>query len=170
MTLAVGDLLYYSSLAVIPMPPFYSNPQLGLTIPIVSSAGTLGLPSVVVAGIPTGATVVRAKPILIYRIIDNLAATLNKLSGATVANTSQVIQIKKGAGSWVDCLTFLDDQLSMPALSREGGSPLVCGLDMSATVTGNDTYTFQWLLAGADAASLYLQGVHMILQIAYSLP
>ncbi len=146
---------------------FWSDPQLGVTIPAV--AGTLTLPGVVVAGLPAGAVVTRAKAILLYRVIDNLNVALNKLDGATVALTSQVVQINKGGGAWSDAITFLDDQLSIAGSTREGGSPLACAIDLAATVTGNDTYNFRWLLAKADLASLYLQGVHMLIQLSYSL-
>lgn len=146
---------------------YWSDTQLGLTIPAV--AGTLAMPSVVVSGLPVGATVISAKAILIYRILDNLNAGANKLDGATVAATSQVVQIKKGGGAWVDAITFLDDQFSIAGSTREGGAPVACAIDLSTTITGNDTYSFQWLLAKADLASLYMQGVHMLIQVAYTI-
>jgi hypothetical protein len=150
------------------MPPFWSDSQLGVTIP--AAAGTLVLPDVVVSGVPVGATIVKAKPIGIYRIVDNLNVALNKLNGATVAATSQVIQIAKGAGPWVDAINFIDDQFSIPGSSREGSRPIACSLDLSAVVTGNDTYHFRWLLARADLDSLYFQGFNMLIQLAFSLP
>jgi len=146
---------------------FWSDPYLGLTIP--ATPGTLTMPSVVVAGIPTGATITHVKCLVMCRVIDNLAAVANKLNGATVAATSQVIQVKLASGAWADAITFLDDQISMAALTREGGTVFVSSNNMSATVTGNGTVSFQWLLAAADSASIYLQGVHTIVQVTYSI-
>ncbi len=145
---------------------FWSNPQLGLTV--TTPAGTLTLPSVVIAGIPAGATIVHAKAFLVSRIVENLNVALNKLDGATVAATSQVIQIQKGAGARVDAITFLDDQFSIAGSTREGGPVVGCATDLAATITGNDTYSFQWLLAKADLASLYFQVVHMIIELDYT--
>ena len=151
------------------MVTFYSDPVLGLTLP--ASAGTLAIGTVAVAGLPAGVTVVHAKCFLVSRIIENLdTAATNYIDGATVANTSQVIQVKKGAGAYADCITFLAGQASMYASGREGGPVFVCANDMASTITGNDTYTFQWLLAKAHSASLYLQGVHCIIQLWYSVP
>jgi len=147
--------------------PFWSDPQLGVTVP--AAAGTLTLPAVVVAGLPTGAVVTHAKVIMTARVIDNLNVALNKLNGATVAATSQVIQVQKGAGAWVDAICFIDDQLSIAGSTREGGPVLVCSNTLATTITGNDTYSFRWLLARADLDSLYLQGVHMLIQLDYSI-
>jgi hypothetical protein len=146
---------------------FWSDPQLGVTVP--AAAGTLTLPAVVVAGLPTGAVVTHAKVLLTARVIENLNVALNKLNGATVAATSQVIQVQKGAGAWVDAICFIDDQLSIAGSTREGGPVLACSNTLATTITGNDTYSFRWLLARADLDSLYLQGVHMLIQLDYSI-
>lgn len=159
------DILEKTRLTLV---PFWSNPQLTVIIPAV--AGTLTLPSVTIAGLPAGAIITHAKVSLVYRILDNLNAGANKLDGATVAATSQVIQIQKGAGGWVDCITFIDDQLSISGQTMEGGFPLMSASDLAATITGNDTYNFRWLLAKADAASLYLRDVHMVIQLGYRIP
>ena len=145
---------------------FWSDPQLALTV--TTPAGTLTMPSVVVAGLPAGAIVTHAKAIVMSRVIMNDSVATNYLDGATVAVTSQVIQIKKGGGAWVDAITFLNTQLSIAGTTREGGPVLACSIDLSGTITGNDTYSFQWLLAKALAADLYLQGVHVLIQLDYT--
>ncbi len=138
-----------------------------LTATIAQAAGTLALPSVVVATIPAGATIVKARAILTSRTIYNTNAGVNKLDGATVAATSQVIQINKGGGAWADCINFIDDQFQQPGLVYEGGVFVPGTIDLSAIITGNDTYNFRWLLAKADQDSIVMQGVKMAIQYTY---
>ena len=147
--------------------PDWSESQLTVTIP--ATAGTLTLPSVVMAALPVGATITRARAILTSRIIYNTNAAANKLNGATVAATSQVIQIKKDAGAWVDAINFIDDQFSQAGLVSEGGVFIPGSMNLAATVTGNGTYTFQWLLARADQDAIVMQGVKMAIQVSYTL-
>ena len=147
--------------------PDWSESQLTVTIP--AAAGTLTLPSVVMAALPVGATITRARAILTSRIIYNTNAAANKLNGATVAATSQVIQIKKDAGAWVDAINFIDDQFSQAGLVSEGGVFIPGSMNLAATVTGNGTYTFQWLLARADLDAIVMQGVKMAIQVSYTL-
>jgi hypothetical protein len=127
------------ALEVSPIPD-WSESQ--LTATIAAAAGTLTLPSVVMAALPAGAIVTRARAILTSRIVSNTNAAANKLNGATVAATSQVIQ---------------------------GGVFIPGAVNLSATVTGNGTYAFQWLLSRADVDAIVLQGVKMAIQVSYTL-
>jgi hypothetical protein len=154
------------ALEVSPIPD-WSESQ--LTATIAAAAGTLTLPSVVMAALPAGAIVTRARAILTSRIVSNTNAAANKLNGATVAATSQVIQIKKDAGAWVDAINFIDDQFSQAGLVSEGGVFIPGAVNLSATVTGNGTYAFQWLLSRADVDAIVLQGVKMAIQVSYTL-
>jgi hypothetical protein len=144
----------------------WSPSQLTATIP--AAAGTLTLPSVVLAGLPAGATIVKAKAYLTSRLISNTNVAGNSLNGATVAATSQVVQIQKGAGAWNDAIVFIDAEFSQAGLVGEGGifKPSV---DLSAVITGNDTYNFQWLLARAQLDAIVLQGVKIAIQVSYTL-
>jgi hypothetical protein len=144
----------------------WSPSQLTVTIP--AAAGTLTLPSVVLAGLPAGATIVKAKAYLTSRLISNTNVAGNSLNGATVAATSQVVQIQKGAGAWNDAIVFIDTEFSQAGLVGEGGifKPSV---DLSAVITGNDTYNFQWLLARAQLDAIVLQGVKIAIQVSYTL-
>ncbi|MDD5060790.1 MAG: hypothetical protein PHN44_00720 [Candidatus Marinimicrobia bacterium] len=144
--------------------PDWSETQLDLTIP--AAAGTLVLPNVAVV-IPDGITIVKARAILASRVIYNSNVALNKLNGATVAATSQVIQIQKGAGAWSDAINFIDDELSQAGLIRDAGVCIPGTINLSAIITGSDTYSFRWLLARADLDSIILQDVKMAIQYSY---
>jgi hypothetical protein len=139
-------------------------------ISVDGDAGTLDLANdVVVADLPAGATVVRAIVMFAFRAIENTNAAANKLDGATVANTSQVIQIDDaGNTGWLDCLTFVDDQFSIAGSTREGGTILVGNADVAARVDGNDTYDFQWLQSNADQDDLNFNDTQIGIRIWYS--
>jgi len=148
---------------------FWSNPQEEVSVPAV--AGTLTLPSVTVADLPAGATIVRAIAIFKARITENTNAAANKLNGATVAGTSQVIQIQDSALSgWVDAINFVDDQFGIAATTREGSDVLMGSIDIAGAgkVDANDTYSVRWLLALADLASLNFNDCACGVRIWYS--
>jgi len=148
---------------------FWSNPQEEVSVPAI--AATLALPSVTVADLPAGATIVRAIAIFKARMIENTNAAANKLNGATVAATSQVIQIQDSALSgWVDAINFVDDQFGIAATTREGGDVLMGSIDIAGAgkVDANDTYSVRWLLALADLASLNFNDCACGLRIWYS--
>ena len=147
---------------------FWSDPQEEVQIPAV--AGTLALPSVTVADLPAGITVARAVALLKCRAIENTNVAANKLDGATVAATSQVIQVRDDTpGTWRDAINFVDDQFGIAASTREGGDVLIGSPDIAVEVDGNDTYNFQYLLAKADLAALNLNDVQVGLRIWYSI-
>ena len=147
---------------------FWSLPQEEVAIPAV--AGTLTLPSVVVADLPAGATIVRAIAMVKFRMVENTNAAANKLNGATVAGTSQVIQVRDDTpGTWRDAISFVDDQFGLAATTREGGDVLIGSIDIAVEVDGDDTYNFRYLLARADLASLNWNDVQTGLRIWYSL-
>lgn len=149
---------------------FWSAPQEEVSVPAV--ADTLPLPSVTVADLPNGATIVRAIVIFKARVIENTNAAANNLDGATVANTSQVIQIKdSAAGDWNDAINFVDNQFGIAAGPlREVGDVLIGSIDISGAgkVDANDTYALRWLLAKADLASLNFNDCACGLRIWYS--
>lgn len=146
---------------------FWSDPQEEVVIP--AAAGTLALPSVTIADLPAGAVVVRAIAMIKFRMIDNINGAANKLDGATVADTSQVIQVRDDTpGTWRDAINFVDDQFGLAATTRESGDVLIGSPDIAVEVDGNDTYEFQYLLAKADLASINLNDVQTGLRVWYS--
>lgn len=146
---------------------FWSAPQEEVAIPAV--AATLTLPIVTVADLPAGVTVVRAIAMVKFRMIENINAAANKLDGATVALTSQVIQVQDDTpGTWRDAIKFVDDQFGLAASTREGGDVLIGDTDIAIEVDGNDGYNFQYLLAKADLLGINWNDVQCGLRIWYS--
>ncbi len=139
-------------------------------VQVAAAAGTLTLPTVTITDLPTGAVVVHARAYFMYRAIENTNAAANKLDGATVANTSQVIQVANDTpGTYVDAINFVDDQLGLAAYGREGGGLIIGNVDIGSTVIGNDGYLFKWLLANADQDVLNFNDVQTGLRIFYTL-
>jgi len=134
-------------------------------------AATIALGTVTVADLPAGATIVRAIAMFKFRALENTNAGVNKLDGATVVNTSQVIQVADDTpGTYYDAINFVDDQFGMAATTREGGDVLIGSIDIagSGKVDANDGYLFRWLLALADEDFLQFNDVQVGLRIGYS--
>ena len=146
---------------------FWSNAQ--EEISVATAAATKTMPDVTVAGLPSGATVARAIAIFKFRMIENTSGAANSLNGATIASTSQVIQVRADTpGTWRDAIKFVDTQFGIAALLREGGDVLIGDTDVAVEVVGNDTYNFQWLLADANQDNLNFNDVQVGLRIWYS--
>lgn len=146
---------------------FWSDPQEELSIPAI--AGTQVLPSVTVADLPAGATIVRAIAMVKFRAIENTNVAANKLDGATVAATSQVVQVDDSAATgFVDAINFVDDQFGLALSTRENGDILIGSIDISARVDGNDIYDFRYLLAKADLDAINWNDLQTGLRIVYS--
>lgn len=148
---------------------FWSDPQEEVQVGIV--AGTKAItPTVTIADLPDTATIVRAIAIFKFRMIENTNAdNANNLDGATVANTSQVIQVKEtAAGTYTDAIKFVDTQFGIAKATREGGDVFIGNIDIAAEVDGNGSYTFQWLLAKAAQDFINFNDIQVGLKILYS--
>lgn len=136
---------------------FWSLPQEALTVP--AAAADQALPDVTVAGIPTGATIVKVTPM--FKFWGCSAVALTALTGA------QEIQIRTDApGAWTDAVNFADNQWTLAAGAEKGGDVIFGVINLNGTVIGNDTYNFQWDEAVADSA-LVFQVVQMGLMVWY---
>lgn len=134
------------------------------------TAATVTLPTVTVADLPTGATIVKAIVMFKFRVIENThTETANKLDGPSSALTSQVIQIDKSGGTWIDAINFVDDQFGIAKATREGGDVIIGNIDVASEVDENETYELRWLLALADEDLLNFNDVQMGIRIWYSL-
>jgi hypothetical protein len=121
---------------------------------------------VVVADLPSGATIVRAIVMMKFRMIENTyAGGVNKLDAAS-ALPMQVDD--SGDTGWLTCIDFVDDAFAMAASTREGGDIIIGDIDVAARVDGNDTYDFQWLNAKADQNNIQFNDVQMGIRIWYS--
>lgn len=160
---AAETVLARSARILIPI-EYWSTPQLDVTIPAV--AANVALPNVVVAGLPSGITVVLATLVLRYRYTVDTGGAVAKLNGA------QHIQIQKGgAGGYADAISLIDDQFNTSNLTglRDVNADVMGDHNVSAKVTGNDTYNCQWTSALSDVANLVLKEVQMGLKIWYSI-
>lgn len=144
---------------------FWSATQALVSLTDAAAPGTdTALPNVVVAGLPAGATIVRATAFFKYRILENSAAGANKLQG------DQNIGVQKGGGGGYDTgIALVDDLFGIAAGPlREGGDVLMGNTDLAAKVTANDTYQVRWVAALVDAANLNFYDVQTGLRIWYS--
>jgi hypothetical protein len=141
---------------------FWSVPQVSLTVP-AAPAVSQPLPDVDVANLPADATIVAAKGMLKFRMIENTNAGANTLSGA------QHIQIQKGgAGGYADCISLVDLMFAIAAETREGGDVMIGDHNVVAKVDANATYNFQWTDALAALASLVFCDIQTGIRIWYS--
>ena len=150
---------------------FWSDPAEEVQLGDAVAGATVALPTVTVGDLPSGATIVRAIAMFKFRMIENTNVAANKLNGATVANTSQVIQVRDDTpGTWTDAINFVDDQFGLAAETREDGDVLIGSIDIagSGKVDANDGYNFQWLLGRADLDYLNFNDVQCGLRIWYS--
>lgn len=137
---------------------FWSDIQEEVAIP--AGAADQTMPSVVVAGLPSGCTIVRVVAMFKFRAIEESSAGANKLSGA------QDIQVRDDTpGDWADAINFPDDAFGLAASAREGGDVIIGDNDIKSTVDGDDTYNFQWDEAVADAASIKFNDVQTGLRV-----
>lgn len=141
---------------------FWSVPQ--EEVAVTAAAGDKSLPDVTVAGLPAGATIVKAVCMFKFRMVENTNVAANKLDGA------QEIQVRDDSPSaWIDAINFVDDMFSLEAETREGGDVMIGAIDVSATVDGNDTYNFQWDEAVADLANINFNDVQVGIRIWFSI-
>ena len=140
---------------------FWSEPQEELLIN--ATAGDKTLPTVTVAELPAGATIVRAIAMFKFRMVENIYA------GANAINVAQHIQVQDDSpGTWRDAISIADNLFNFSAAVREGGDVLIGDHDIAVEVDGNDGYHFQWTLADADQISINFNDIQVGLRIWYS--
>ena len=133
-------------------------------VQLTNVAGDKTLPTVTVAGIPAGATILRVVAMFKFRAVENTNAAANKLNGA------QDIQVRDDSpGAWADAINFVDDQFGVDAGPlREGGDVFIGSIDIKATVVGNDGYNFQWDEGVADLANLQFNDLQVGLRVKFT--
>lgn len=133
-------------------------------VQLTAVAGDITLPSVTIAGIPTGATIHRAVMFLKFRNVENINALVNSVSGA------QNIQAQNAVGgTWTTGIALPTGVISVPASTREGGDVLLGTGDLSGQIPANGgIVSFKWALALALLASLNLNDVQVGIRCWYS--
>ena len=143
---------------------FWSNPVKEKVVTNAQVTAAVG-GVVVVHDLPAGATVVIAKVMFKYRMVENTNVAENSLDLTAI----QPIQVDdSGNTGWVTAIDFVDEQYEIAAETREGGDVLIGDNNVAARVDGNDTYDFQWLNAKAHLADIKFSGLQMGIKIWYS--
>ena len=143
---------------------FWSDPVEEKAVTDAQVTAAVGA-AVVIAGLPAGATIVRAIVMMKFRMVENTNAAENSLDCTAV----QPIQVNDSAPTgWVTAIDFVDEQFKIAATTREGGDVLIGDNDVSARVDGEDTYDFQWLNALAHLANIQFNDIQMGIRIWYS--
>lgn len=141
---------------------FWSAVTTGLTIP--SSASSQALTDVVVASLPSGATIVKAMPMFKFGAVYNSSSTTTGYTSG-----AQHIQIQKGtAGGYADAISLGGSLFGISALGTWGGDVFIGDHDVVAKVDANATYKFQWTSALATPSALAIMDYQTGLRIWYS--
>jgi hypothetical protein len=113
----------------------------------------------IVVDLPPNSVVLYAFRILRIGRLINTNAAPNGLDGATVPNTSQVIQT--GNGAYIDSIKMADDGLSIEGSSERGAIEIMGNINIVAEVSKSDTYLNRWLLAKAKQDNLLLRDLQL---------
>ena len=107
-------------------------------ITLTTATTNVALPNIVVADIPSGATITRVVGMIRMRALNNTSAATNAINGAGV------IKIKETAGTYTNLITIPDNILSTAASTKEGGLLIEGNIDASTEVDGNATYNLRF--------------------------
>lgn len=135
-------------------------------INISATAGDITFNSIVVSGIPSGATIIKALVFLITRAIENTSSSgTNNISGA------QNVRIKKSTGAWgtddITAIPLINGMWSVNASTKDMGDVKIGddASDVKTVVDGNATYDLRITSAKAVYDFLRLHDVQMMLKI-----
>jgi len=111
-------------------------------ITLTTTTTNVDLPNIVVADIPSGATIIRVIGMIRMRALNNIAAVVNAINGAAA------MHIKKLTGTWgVDDVVLMnipDNIWSTSASTKEGGMLIEGNIDVASVVDGNGTYNLRF--------------------------
>ncbi|KKL04116.1 hypothetical protein LCGC14_2619320 [marine sediment metagenome] len=146
---------------------FWSDVQALVTI--TATAQDLSLPSVVVAGLPAGATVARAIAIFKYRAAQDTSGSANNLDDGG-GTTTPAIQVRADTpGTYIDAINVVDGMVQVVASTRDSGDVWMGDNDVKSEVDENDTYEFQFDDAEAEGGNLLLRDVQCGLRVYFTL-
>lgn len=157
-----------SQAKVVSFKDFWSDVDDVVDLPATVNGGTdVALPDVVVAGLPTGFSLVRVVAILKVRAIENTNA-----DGANAIKDAQNIRVKKSTGAWgtddIPAINLADNMWTVAASTRESGDVVVGDIDVKAEVDGNGTYNLRFEDAIVDYDYLRLNDVQVGLRFFFS--
>lgn len=139
-----------------------------ITITTTAGTKTLTSPSVVVAGIPSGATVTKVVALLKIASITDTSGADNAIVGSTMVLqcdaasefTSPTTAISIPDNSWA---------IDVDAGQTRGGDAIIGSEDIKAEVTGNGTYYFRFINADCDGNNLILNDVLVGLRVYFTI-
>ena len=133
-------------------------------VQLTTITGDKTLPSITIAGLPPGVSIVRAIMIFKYRTIENTGTAVNGVSGA------QNLQAEKAVGgSWVTGIALGGGECSVPASTRETGDVMMGTADISAQVPANGAVMgFKWTSGLAAQNNLNFNDVQVGLRIWFT--
>jgi len=132
-------------------------------VQLSATAGDVYLPDVVIA-LPSGVTLVRIMPIIMFGAVENTSST-----GDNAIYAAYNIRVKKSTGAWgvddIAAINLVDGEWLTPKLSRESGRVQPGDNDVKSEVDGDGTYNFRFEDTRADYANLNLYDVQMGLRV-----
>ena len=135
-------------------------------VTLTSTGANTALPSVVVAGIPSGAIITKAIAMMKFGAAEDTSAAENKL----VVDAAEHIQVRDDTpGTYRDAIALINNALLTGASAIRGGDVWIGALDISVEVDGDDTYNFQWEDADVTGNSLLIRDLQTGLRIYYTL-
>jgi hypothetical protein len=145
---------------------FWSAPV--AAVAITGSESNINLPNVIVAGLPTGATIVKVEVLFKCRLIRDSSGSDNAVHDLD-ADFVISVDSDSGRGSKVTAIAILEDFWSIDVSTSPdvGGDVIIGSTDVKAEVTGNATYYLTMDNAQADASSLNLLDVMVGLRIYF---
>jgi len=117
-----------------------ATPKAIIAVPAVAAAD-LPFPDVVIAGLPSGITIVRVDIVLVIGALLDTSSAENQIAAG-----SKTLRVKASAAGWaagIPALTFVQNSLQVDTDAYRGGSVLFGGTDIKSIVTADGTYNFQ---------------------------
>jgi len=144
---------------------FWSDNDDDITLTTTTTAD-YNLPNVVVAGLPTGVTIIRVVAILKIALIKDTSGSDNAINGATTLK----VDADSGYGSLVTAIDIPDNSwaVDVSEATERGGDVMIGDNDIKTEVTGNATYYGQLTDIGCDGNSLKLKDVAWGLRIYFT--
>lgn len=149
---------------------FWSNSQAVANITAGGEAGVVSLPDVVVAGLPTGVTIIRVVALLKIALIKDTSGSDNAVDVAT----GHVEVQKGGGGGYATAIDVPDNAWSVDVseATERGGDVEIGDNDLGPSgankVDGNATYNFEFDDIGSDGTNLQLVDVKVGLRIYFT--
>lgn len=143
---------------------FWSDIKEEIQIGAGDESGVIAMGDVVVADIPSGATITRVVAMFLCRAIENTNASANAVDVATGH-----IEVKeKVSGSYTTAINIPDNAFGVAASTREMGTVLIGDNDIAGEVDANDTYTFELDDIGTDYDYLNLNDCQWGLRVYFT--